>query len=83
MTASLPLQMAPAGTDLHVISIKAGHGLTRRLAELGFNEHATVKVMRSQGNGPLIVQLNNARFALGRGMAMKIMVEPTSSSSSS
>jgi ferrous iron transport protein A len=78
MTASLPLQMAPTGTDLHVIGIKAGHGLTRRLAELGFNEQATVRVIKAQGNGPLIVQLNNSRFALGKGMAMKIMVEPTS-----
>ena len=78
MTVSLPLQLAPPGKDLHVIGISAGQGLTRRLLELGFNEHATVKVIRSLANGPLIVQLNNARFALGRGMAMKIMVQVSS-----
>lgn len=74
MTASLPLQMAPVGKDLQVTGIAAGRGLARRLAELGFNEHSIVRVIKSLGHGPLIVQLNNSRFALGRGMAMKIMV---------
>ena len=40
-----------------------------------FNEHSKVRVVRSDDHGALIVQLNDSRFALSRGMAMKIMVE--------
>lgn len=75
MTASLPLIMAPCGKELQVTGFRAGKDLARRLAELGFNEHSRVRVLRSQDRGPLIVQLNDSRFALSRGMAMKIIVE--------
>ncbi|MCK4614430.1 MAG: ferrous iron transport protein A [Thermoplasmata archaeon] len=75
MAPVMPLQMAPEGKELRVTSINAGRGLTRRLIEMGFNERALVKVLNSHGRGALIVQLNDARFAISRGMAMKIMVD--------
>jgi ferrous iron transport protein A len=75
MTATLPLIMAPCGKELQVTGFRAGKNLARRLAELGFNEHSKVRVIRSDDHGALIVQLNDSRFALSRGMAMKIMVE--------
>ena len=74
MTSDIPLNMAPEGKKLRVVSIRAGKHLTRRLGELGFNEQAQVMIVRSQSSGPLIIQLNDSRFALGRGMAMKIFV---------
>lgn len=74
MVTSLPLLMAPQGTDLHVTGFSAGKGLARRLSELGFNEHATLRVVQSGDRGAIIVMINGSRFALSRGMAMKIMV---------
>jgi len=43
------------------------------LIELGFTEDAPVRVLRSN-KGPLIVALNNSKYALSKGMAMKIMI---------
>lgn len=73
-TGDYPLTMAPEGKELRVVSINAGKGLARRLMELGFCDQAVVSVVRAQPSGPLIIQLNSSRFALGRGMAMKIIV---------
>lgn len=74
MAHEFPLVMAPEGKQLRVVRIHAGKDLTRRLLELGFNDKAVVMVVHSQSTGPLIIQLNDSRFALGRGMAMKILV---------
>jgi len=74
MAGEFPLPMAREGRQLKVVSIRAGRELAKRLQELGFNEESIVSVVGRQPSGPLILQLNHSRFALGRGMAMKIMV---------
>jgi len=65
--------MLPEGAEGHIEGINAGRGLWRRLVEMGFTENARVKVIRSQG-GPLIVEVAGSRYAIGQGMAMKIMI---------
>jgi ferrous iron transport protein A len=50
--------------------------LERRLAELGFTAGARVKVLHSTGPGPVLVLVRGSRVALGRGLAMRILVEP-------
>ena len=55
--------------------MNAGHGLSRRLIEMGFVEGASVTVLRADRRGPIIVSVNDCKYALGRGMAMKIMVK--------
>lgn len=47
----------------------------RRLADLGFIPGSVVRVLRSFGSGPLLVEVKGSRVALGRGLAMKILVE--------
>jgi ferrous iron transport protein A len=74
MVEGLPLIMLPEGKEAHVLGINAGRGLTRRLIEMGFTENALVQVIRSD-RGRLIVSVNGCRFALGKGMAMKIRVK--------
>ena len=71
---AFPLPMAREGQLLRVIGIRAGKALARRLQELGFTEECVITIVKRQPSGPLILQLNNSRFALGQGMAMKIMV---------
>ncbi|UXD21443.1 FeoA family protein [Ignicoccus pacificus DSM 13166] len=67
----------PAGTTVVVKSIPAGLGASITLRELGIVEGAKVKVIRnSPFGGPLIVEVNGARYALGRGLASKVEVEP-------
>lgn len=74
MKSIIPLAMLADGEEGRIVSIMGGHGLVRRLAELGFNPGASVKVIRNSG-GPLVVSLRESRMAIGRGMAMRILVE--------
>ena len=69
----MPLTMAPSGT---VTTVKKIHGKdeTRRFLEsLGFVEGGKVTVVSEMG-GNLIVNVKEARVAISREMAQKIMV---------
>ncbi|HDN82997.1 MAG TPA: ferrous iron transport protein A [Candidatus Altiarchaeales archaeon] len=74
MSSVVPLAMLSEGEEGKIVSINAGFGLSRRLAELGFNPGTRIKVLRC-GNGPILVMIRDGRVALGRGVAMKIFVE--------
>lgn len=51
-------------------------GLVRRLAEMGFTRGARVRVLHSGPPGPVLVMVRGSRVALGRGVAMKVLVSP-------
>ena len=70
------MTMMPEGDQGRVISVDAGHRLSMRLMEMGFTNGAEVRIIKSDLNGPIIVSVNGSKFALGRGMGMKIMVTP-------
>ncbi|HID71462.1 MAG TPA: ferrous iron transport protein A [Thermoplasmata archaeon] len=72
---TVALSFVQEGKKCRVKAIEAGRGLVRRLREMGFNENVVVEVVKSNGIRGVIVQLNNSRFALSRGMSMKIIVE--------
>jgi ferrous iron transport protein A len=71
---SLPLAFLPEGSEGRVIGIRGGHGLTRHLEDLGFISPARVRVLKSCSPGAMLVMVKDSRIALGRGMAMKILV---------
>jgi len=69
--------MAPPGVDVRLVAIYGGRGIRRRLADLGLTPGTTLRVVQAHSWGPLIVAFkDDARLALGRGMAHKIQVEP-------
>ncbi|MDD2439956.1 MAG: FeoA family protein [Methanosarcinaceae archaeon] len=73
MGSSMPLSLLPEGKIGRVCGINAGKKLSRRLFEMGFAPDVPVQVQR--GNcGALVVLVNGMKYALGRGMAFKIMV---------
>lgn len=74
----MPLSMATPGQDVCLVEIRGGMRLRQRLADLGLNLGMTVRVMNGAHHGPLIVAVKDSRLAIGRGMAHKIIVRPTS-----
>jgi Fe2+ transport system protein FeoA len=53
-------------------------GFKKRLMDMGLTPGTRVTVMESAPfNGPLEVSVRGSRLALGRGMAKRILVEPT------
>ena len=69
-----PLSMATPGNRLRVLSVRAGWGLKRRLADLGLTPGVEIRVLDGYGRGPLMVEFRGSRIALGHGVALKIMV---------
>ncbi len=72
---SLPLAFLPEGAAGTVLEIQGGHGAVRHLEDMGFAPPARVKVLKSCPPGPMLVMVKDSRIALGRGMAMKILVK--------
>jgi len=76
MAATIPLAMLRENSEAVISEVKGGMGLTRRLAEMGLTNGAKVKVLHSAPPGPILVMVRGSRIAIGRGVAMKIMVNP-------
>ena len=75
MTRLIPLAFLSEGEVGKVVEIRAGRGLTRRLLAMGIAPGMRVKVLKSSGPGPILVEVGQTIIGLGRGVAMKIMVE--------
>lgn len=73
MEKCMPLSLYPEGKTGRIHGINAGKKVSRRLLEMGFVPDALVQIQR--GNcGSFVVIVNDIKYALGRGMAAKIMV---------
>jgi len=75
MMQTMPLSFLPPGTEAVVTGIRAGCGLHHRLAAMGIYPDSRLSVVCSD-RGSLIVAVGGTRYALSRGMAMKILVGP-------
>ena len=74
MAPIMPLAMMQEGKVSKVISINAGRSLVNRLKSMGFIENSFLKI-KKDNMGAIIVDLNGCNYALGKGMASKIMVQ--------
>ncbi len=71
----IPLAIAPEGAVLEIMGVRGGRGVERRLADLGLLPGTPVKVLKSTGGGPILLDVKGSRIALGRGVSMKVLVE--------
>jgi len=56
--------------------LEGGLAFQRKLASLNIRVGKTIKKITSQPfGGPVVIEIDNTRITLGRGMAMKIFVE--------
>jgi len=74
----LPLGFLQADRDAVVRDFNGGRGLHQRLAGLGIVCGNRVQVIKNEMGGPLIISVGGGRLIIGRGMALKIMVEEVS-----
>jgi ferrous iron transport protein A len=73
--AMQPLMMSNEGDRVRVVALRGGAGLDKRMTQMGLNVGAELTVVLRQGGG-LVVQRGESRFALGGGMAHKVIVAP-------
>jgi Fe2+ transport system protein FeoA len=67
------LNKIKSGMTVKVRGIRGGKNARNRLMEMGIIEGASIHVVTNSG-GPLIILVGNSRFAIGRGIAQKIIV---------
>lgn len=65
----------PAGRCKKVQKLFGGKEFISRMTALGFSEGAVVEVLQNYGHGPLIALVRGVRVGLGRGEALKVLVE--------
>jgi Fe2+ transport system protein FeoA len=59
---------------VRIHSVKAGHGLSRRLAAMGLLPGVELTVLKHHPGGPTMIMAKVTRLILGRGVADKVMV---------
>jgi len=61
--------------EAEIVEIRGGRGMQGRLRALGLAEGQRVKKLSGVGfGGPVILLVNRAQVAIGRGMARRIIV---------
>lgn len=77
-TTEMLLSQVEVGQTARVLGLNGGRAVGERLAEFGLVPSARVSVLRNSSHGPLLVAVQGARLALGRGEAAKVrvVVEP-------
>ena len=74
--SKIPLSKLLAGQSSVVNLLKGDREFINRIASLGFTIGAQVMVINNQGQGPMVVSVLGAHFALGRREAELIQVQP-------
>lgn len=72
--ALIPITAITPGKEVTLIGINGGRGVRSRLYSLGLIPGTRIKVLSNNGVGPIMVAVKDTRLALGRGMAIKIVV---------
>jgi ferrous iron transport protein A len=65
----------PVQKRASVRALRGGRDFIGRMATLGFVPGSVVTVIQNYGHGPVLVTVKDAQIALGRGEALKVLVE--------
>ena len=71
----MPLSMVQEGDEVKIHCVGCGFGLKRRLCDLGLYDGTKVQIVKNDISGPIILKVKDSKLVLGRGQALKIMVE--------
>lgn len=72
---TLSLDQIPKDAHAVVRQLRGGGELVHRLAAMGLTVGAQLVVLQNTGRGPMLVSVRDTRIALGRGEAIKVLVE--------
>jgi len=72
----VPLADIRPGGRARLLRVRGGRALCAHLASLGLLPGATFRMVQCGGRGPCIIQIHQARLAVGRGMAARMEAEP-------
>lgn len=68
---------AKEGQKVTVVSILGGHMAVKRLSDLGLTPQTEIKIVKKiPYRGPIEIEVRGSNIVVGRGLALKILVEP-------
>ena len=70
----LPITLVPENETVRFSRAEGGWHLRKRLTDLGFVPGASIKIIKNSHFGPIVLEVQEARLAVGRGEAQKILV---------
>lgn len=73
----MPLTMAKAGEKLLIREITGGANVRLRLMSMGLRLGDAIEVITNNNQGQMAISADLKRYVLGRGLAQKIVVEPS------
>lgn len=73
----MPLTMARAGEKLVIREITGGGNVRLRLMSMGLRQGDAIEVINNNNQGQMAISADLKRYVLGRGLAQKIVVEPS------
>ncbi len=71
----IPLGLISGGSEVCIRDITAPERVKCQLFEQGLVPGSHIIVIKNDIGGPLVVSVKESRLALGRGVAMQILVE--------
>ncbi|WP_238516350.1 MULTISPECIES: FeoA family protein [Thermococcus] len=74
MLMIVPLNTLRPGEGGIVVNIVAGSYARQRLVSMGLTPGTTVQIIESHSMGPMIISVGGVKFAIGNGLAAKVMV---------
>jgi len=74
MSLKLPLCSLNVGESGRVVDIIGGRGAISKLIAMGIVPGKRITVIGKRG-GALLVSVNGSKFVLGRGLALKVIVD--------
>ena len=87
----MPLGLLGAGEKAEILEVRGNVPVDRccagpapapcshacRIEDMGIRTGKTVEMLSNEGRGALLLKVDESRIAIGRGIAMKIMVRRT------
>lgn len=71
---AFPLMLADEGKPVRIVALNGGREMDRKLTAMGLAIGSKVSIVSRHGQGRLVVAREDARIALGCGMAHRILV---------
>ena len=70
----MPLTLAATGDRVQVVKVGGSSEQKKHLEDMGFIAGTQVEIVSTVGKGNLVVNVKGSRFALGKQIGIKVMV---------
>jgi len=78
----VPLGLLSSGEKAEILEIRTNKGYCQgiknelcQVEHMGLRPGRVIEMLNNEGHGPILLKLDESRIAIGRGIAMKIIVK--------